>query len=109
MVSEPVTEWCASKDAGPQGGRLGDPTLVGEGNEAFLIRVWRPLTERENPKMTISASGGFGLLQIVSEPVIEWCASEDAGPPRGWIERSHMKHEAFLIRVWKPLLSRCVI
>ena len=40
-------------------------------------------------KQTISVSGGFRLLQMVSEPDIEWCDSEDAGPPRG----------AFLVRV----------
>ena len=39
-------------------------------------------------------------------------ASEDAGPQRGWIVRSHIGwggDEAFFIRVWKPLLSRRVL
>ena len=45
---------------------------------------------RNRPKQTISTSGGFELLQIVSEPVTERCASEDAGPQGGWIVRSHI-------------------
>ena len=48
---------------------------VGEGNEVFLIRVWKPLPSRRilktvslttvhnGPKQTISASGELGLLQ----------------------------------------------
>ena len=40
------------------------------------------------PKWTISASGGLGLLPMVSELDTGWCASKDAGPPRevdtGW-------------------------
>ena len=43
---------------------------------------------RESSKGTISASSGLELLQMVSELV--WCASEDAGPPSGWIVRSHI-------------------
>ena len=38
---------------------------------------------RNGLKQTISASGGFELLQMVLEPGIKQCASEDAGPPRG--------------------------
>ena len=45
---------------------------------------------RESPKRTISASGGLGLLQMVSEPDTGWYASEDAGPPKEWIVRSHI-------------------
>ena len=44
--------------------------------------------------MTISTSSELGLLQIVSEIDTEWCANEDAGPPRKvdceiphWLER----------------------
>ena len=33
----------AMEDAGPKGGGLRDPTSVGEANEAFFIRVWKPL------------------------------------------------------------------
>ena len=56
MVSEPHTELCTSKDARSQGGRLRDLTLVGEGNKAFLIRVWKPPPSliRNRPKRTIS-------------------------------------------------------
>ena len=39
VVSEPNTGRCASEDAGPQGGGWCDPTLVGEGNKTFFIRV----------------------------------------------------------------------
>ena len=39
----------------------------------------------ETPKRTISASGGFGLgsLQMVLEPDIGRCASEEVVPRRG--------------------------
>ena len=40
--------------------------------------------------MTISASGGLELLQMVSELDIEWCASRDTGSEGGWIVRSHI-------------------
>ena len=43
MISKPNTRQRASKDAGPQGGGLRDPISVGDGNEAFFIRVWKPL------------------------------------------------------------------
>ena len=33
--------------------------------------------------MTIFASGGFELLQMVSESGTERCGSKDIGPPRG--------------------------
>ena len=50
------------------------------------------------------------LLQMVSKSNIERCASEDVGPLRGWIVRSHMsvrdENEPLHIRVWKPLLTR---
>ena len=45
---------------------------------------------RNEPKRTIYASCGFGLLQMVSEPVTGCCANEDVGHPRGWIVRSHL-------------------
>ena len=47
-----------------------------------FLKHWRE-ARKGSPKRTISASGGLGLLQIVSEPDIGWCASEDVGPPRG--------------------------
>ena len=40
-------------------------------------------SERENPKKTMFARGGLGLLQIVSELDIGRYASEDAGLRRG--------------------------
>ena len=67
-----------------------DPTSVGEENEAFFVRVWKPLpsrrvlkTLRESPKRTISASSGLGPLQIVSEPDTGRCANKEAEPRRG--------------------------
>ena len=42
-------------------------TSIGEGNGAFLLRVWKPLPSRH---VLISASNGLGLLQLVSEPDI---------------------------------------
>ena len=38
---------------------------------------------RNGPKQTISASGGLGMLQMVSESNIGRCANEDIEPPRG--------------------------
>ena len=53
---------------------LWDTTSVGEENEAFFIRTWKPFssrrilkTSRESPNRTISSSGGLGLLQMISE------------------------------------------
>ena len=37
-------------------------------------------SESESPKKTISTSSGSGLLQMVLEPDIGGCASEDAEP-----------------------------
>ena len=37
---------------------------------------------RNGPKRTISTSGGVVMLQMVSEPDTERCASEDAGSLR---------------------------
>ena len=48
------------------------------------------MPEKENPERTISASGGLERLQLVSKLDIKWCASEDVGPRRGWIVRSHI-------------------
>ena len=39
MVSEADTERCVSEDVGPQEGGFLDPTSIGEGNRAFLVRV----------------------------------------------------------------------
>ena len=39
----------------------------------------------ENTKITIFARGGLGPLQMVSEPNIKRCASEDTDPKwEGW-------------------------
>ena len=35
-------------------------------------------------------SGWLELLQLVLELDIEQCASEDVGPQKGWIVRSHV-------------------
>ena len=55
--------------------------------------------------MTISASGGLGLLQMVLEP-------DNGQPQRGglWDLTSVGEgSEAFFIRVWKPLPSSRVL
>ena len=52
--------------------------------------IVRLMTIRNGPKWTISASDGLGLLEMVSEPSTERCASEDVGPQEGWIVRSHI-------------------
>ena len=41
------------------------------------------MTIRNGPKRIIFASGGLGLLQMVSKPDIGWCDNEDAGPSKG--------------------------
>ena len=58
-----------------------------EDNETPFIRVWKPLpnrrilkTLRGSPKRTMLANGGLGPLQMVSEPDIGRCASEEAVP-----------------------------
>ena len=40
--------------------------------------------KRESPKRTISAGGGLGPLQMVSEPDTGRCVSEEAELRRGW-------------------------
>jgi len=42
------------------------------------------------PKWTISTSRELELLQMLSEPDTGRCASEDTGPPRGRIVKSHV-------------------
>ena len=67
--------------------------------------MWKPLpsrrvlkTLRGSPKRTTFASGGFGSLQMVSEPDNGQCGSEDSESRRRvdceiphWLER-RMKH-----------------
>ena len=52
------------------------------------------------PKETISATGGFGTLQIVSEPNTERCASEEADPRRGLDTRRCASKDAGPKRGW---------
>ena len=89
--------------------------MVGEGNETFLIWVWKPLLNRcvlkivrlttvhDEQKRTISSSDRLGLLQMVSEPDIGRCALEDVWAPKGvdceiprWLEKGT-----------KPFLLEC--
>ena len=74
--------------------------MVGEGNEAFLMRVWKPLPSRRvlkplamhnGLKRTIFACSGLELLEMVLELEIGWCVNEDVGPSNGWIVRSHVR------------------
>ena len=71
---------------------MNQKSSVGEENEAFFIRVWKPLPSRrnlktfeekpetENAKRTIFVSGGLRRLQMVSELDTGRCASEDVVP-----------------------------
>ena len=47
------------------------------------FRIVRLTAKRNGSKRTIFVNGGFGLLQMVSEPDTGRCASENAGPSRG--------------------------
>ena len=60
-----------------------DCEMIGEGNKAFLIRVWKPLPSgHESPKRIISASGGFEPLHQLNDLI--HCISQvllDMGSP----------------------------
>ena len=47
------------------------------------FKTVRLTTIRNEPKRTISTSGGFELLQMVLESDTGWCANQDARPLRG--------------------------
>ena len=47
------------------------------------FKNFKEKSEGESPRRTIYASGGLGLLQMVSELDIGRCASEEAEPRRG--------------------------
>ena len=49
----------------------------------MCFKIVRPMTIRNELKWTISASGGLGLLQMVSELDIRRCVNEDVGPMSG--------------------------
>ena len=46
MVLESDIGRCASENVNSKEGWLWDPTSVGEGNETFLIKVWKSLSSR---------------------------------------------------------------
>ena len=76
MVLEPDTEQWVNEDVGlPKG-----PTLVGEGNETFLINVETYLSLVDIGWRVEDESGGLEWLQMASEPNTKWWVSEDAGP-----------------------------
>ena len=100
------------------------PRSVGEGNEAFLIRVWKPL-----PSIHILKSWGWrwyvtgqsgqyllavGLTVTNGIRARFWVVCQ-----RGrWVPKGDglwgltlvgEGNKAFLIRVWKPLSSTCVL
>ena len=56
---------------------------------------------RNGRKRTIFISSGFGLLQMVLEPDVEWCVRKEVDCNI----RPRDVNETFLIRVWKPLSS----
>ena len=53
---------------------------------------------RNRPKWTIYASGGLGLLQIISKDTRD-CVARMPGSWEGWIVRSHIG--------WKKVLQGC--
>ena len=57
-----------------------EPTSIGEGYETFIVRVWKPLLEREMHFKTLRGS-----------------SEEPTSIGEGY--------ETFIIRVWKPLLK----
>ena len=75
-----------TRTLGNEGGELEGPTSIGEGNECqrgrWVLKGVKP--ERESPKRTISANGGLGPLQMVSEPDTKRCAREEVETQRGW-------------------------
>ena len=72
-----------ARTLGPQGGGLWDATLVGEGNEIFLISVWKPF------------HGGRGERNITYKGVETYSVSENVGPLKG----VDCEIQTFLIRV----------
>ena len=48
-----------------------------------VLKTMRLTAIRNGTKRTISTSGGFEPLQMVSKPNTGQCASEDVGPSRG--------------------------
>ena len=58
---------------------------MGEKNEIFFIKVWKPLLNKRVLKTVrvISVRSGLELLQIVSESDIGRCASKEAVPEGG--------------------------
>ena len=54
------------------------------------FKTMRLMTTRNGPKWIISTSDGLMLLEMVSEPDIEWCANEDVGLSMEWIVRSYI-------------------
>ena len=60
-----------------------DLTSVGEENETFFIRVWKPLTGSLRGKVQRGQyllAVGLELLQMVTELDTERCVSEEAEP-----------------------------
>ena len=55
------------------------PCRLGKGMKLRFKNLERK-SERKSPKGTISDNGGLGVLQMVLEPDIERCASEEAAP-----------------------------
>ena len=124
MVSEPVIGRRASEDVGSQGGGLWDPTSVGEGNKAFLVRVWKPLpsrrvlrTLRGSPKGKAQGGQhqlavGLGCYKRYQSQSPGSMPVRTLGPQEGrlWDPTSVGEgNEPFLVRVWKRLLNRRVL
>ena len=58
--------------------------MLYKGVETSLADAFKNLEGSESPKRTIFASGGLGLLQMISESDTRRCVSKEAEPRKGW-------------------------
>ena len=69
-------------------------TLIGVGLDPLrsrrILKVMRLTTLHNGLKWTISTSGEFELLQMILEPDIERCVSENAGPQGNSLPSRHV-------------------
>ena len=100
------TSLCSSKNISVFA-HLWDPTSVGEGNETFLIRVWKSL-----PSRCVLESWGWRRYIMGQNGHRAMCQWGRWAPKGGRLRDSTSVgkgNKAFLIRVWKPLPNRRVL
>ena len=108
----------------PKGSELWDPTLIGEENEALLIRVWKPLPTTSVLKLwdwrwyVMGQSEQYLLVVVLNyyngiRARHGMMCQQGRWTPKGselWDPTSVRKeNEVLLIRVWKPLPARRVL